>query len=72
MLVVWGISKLDPDLDPSRADISTFSGCTFQLEFASTTNRRIPSPEAIQAILIRVINSLWGGFEQSGHKKKTG
>ena len=35
--------------DPIGADSSTFTGCTFQLEFDSATNRGIPSPEATQA-----------------------
>ena len=38
-----------PDLDPSRADISTVSDSTSQLEFDAGTNRGIPSLEAIQA-----------------------
>ena len=38
---------LEPD--PSATESSTVSGRTSQLEFDSSTNRVIPSPEAIQA-----------------------
>ena len=37
------------DSDSSGADNLTVSGHISQLEFDSATNRRIPSPEAIQA-----------------------
>ena len=36
------------DQDPSQAERSTVSRPTFQLEFDSATNRRIPSAEAIK------------------------
>ena len=37
------------DSEPSGIDSSTVSSCTSQLEFDSTTNRGILSPETIQA-----------------------
>ena len=43
------IDELGLNQDPSGADSSTISGCTFQLEFDSASNTGIPSPESIQA-----------------------
>ena len=43
------INELGLNPEPSGADSSAISGCTFQLEFDSANKRGIPSPESIQA-----------------------